>query len=99
MQLTPALINGERCDGERDDDDDDEDDSSSSEDSSDDSTGRKRKKDKARGRIRGARDRRIFGELSETTPPCANGLVCTRVALGRRECRPENEGGKYIICK
>ena len=92
-----ALINGERCDGKRDDDDNDEEDSSS-EDSSDDSTGGKRKKVKARGRIRGAKDRRIFGELSEATAPCAEGLVCTRVALGRRECRPENEGGKWIDC-
>ena len=90
--IPTALADGERCDGEIAGEDDSEDDS---EDSSEASTGRKRGKQRARGRITGANDRRIFGQLKEATPPCGEGLVCSRVALGRRECRPENSAGEF----
>ena len=89
-----VLQEGERCDGETDDEEDDEEDDSRSEDSSKDSTGRRRGRGRARGRISGANDRRIFGELGDATPPCGEGLVCMRVALDRRECRPENTAGE-----
>ncbi len=90
--IPTALAEGERCDGEIAGEDEDEDDS---EDSSEASTGRKRGKQRARGQITGANDRRIFGQLKEAMPPCGEGLVCSRVALGRRECRPENSAGEF----
>ncbi len=98
--LSPlGLAEGERCDndgGDAGDEDEDDDDDDTEEDSSDASSGRKRNKRKARRRITGANDRHIFGQLSEATPPCGDGLLCIRVALGRRECRPENTTGEKI---
>ena len=91
-----VLQEGERCDGETEDEADNEqdDEEDESKDSSKDSTGRRRGRGRARKRIAGANDRRIFGELGEATPPCGEGLVCMRVALDRRECRPENPVGE-----
>ncbi len=93
--LRLALIEGERCDSDdsNDDDDDDEDE----EDSSDTSSGRKRNRRRARGRITGANARYFFGQLRKATPPCGDGLVCTQVALGVRECQPENTNGEKDV--
>lgn len=50
----------------------------------------------ARRRVGGARDRRVYGDLSEATVGCQEGLVCTPVDVGRSECRPENTNGTYM---
>lgn len=45
--------------------------------------------------MRGARDRRNYGDLGEATVGCREGLVCTPVEFGRSECRLENAESKH----
>ena len=47
----------------------------------------------ARRRVGGARDRHVFGGLSEALVSCQDGLVCTPVDSERSECQPENQNG------
>ena len=48
----------------------------------------------ARDRIAGAADRFALSLVRSADVGCRPGLVCTRVELNRRECRPINENGK-----
>lgn len=101
----PGLELGERCDvvDDKEDDDNDGDDdddeettgrSASSRDKSEDSTGRGRRRLRIRGRISGARERLVYGQLQEAQVECQEGLVCAEVeGEDRRECQPENDNG------
>ena len=48
---------------------------------------------------RGHRVRRFFSRIKgflSANLPCEPGLICTRVNLTRKECRPENPNGKLL---
>ena len=95
--LSPVLQEGERCDGGGEDDEeessDSDSDSSISYSEADESSSRGRGRGRARRRLAGASDRYLVSRMGSADIGCAPGLVCTRVGLDRRECRPVNENG------
>lgn len=60
---------------------------------SEDSTRRSTRKNQVRGSVRGARERKAYGELEPAEVQCQDDLVCMQVGVDRKECQPENEEG------
>ena len=46
-----------------------------------------------RRRIRGARERQLYGRLEIAEVECQEGLVCVEVSEDRMECQQENQDG------
>ena len=94
---------GERCDGETDDDEEDEEEEDSSSQSSrssrssrSDTTKRSRRKGQVRRRIRGAREREVYGRLERAELECQDDLVCVEVSDDRMECQAEDPNGNLF---
>ncbi len=93
ISSTKGLGEGDRCDGGSDDDDDDDDEEDSRE-----ASRSKSKSRRGRGNVKGASERRAYGDLKEAKLECQEGLVCMDVGSGRETCQPENEDGKHDCC-
>ena len=48
------------------------------------------------GRSSGALARAVLATLRRAIIPCRDGLLCTRVGLRRKECRPLDRNSKFI---